>query len=183
MSEDTKKQNEKAKKPAQLAPKPEKPPVKKVAKKPVKRAESPTPSEIDVMRKQIAQMQELMRERRKEADKLREDITALRNENALLRAGVDPHWTDQAILQALYGTEPSSGPLGAMLAVLGSEINQCTADAREMEARGDRAGVPAYVQAGARLEAVRDQIITLWKQAHETLDVEPSGRASRFQDS
>lgn len=141
----------------------------------------PTVADFEALKKQLEQVQAQQAQALKSLEAQKAALKARTDEVLLLRAGMDPRWTDPAILQAFDGASVTDGPLGAVLAVLSREVVQCQEDAEAHENRGDRAAVPAYVQACARLKIVRDKVIGLYEQANALEPEEvPGQRASRY---
>lgn len=161
-----------------LAPKP----AKKVAeKKAVKRASAgPTKADFKRLQEQLEKAQARTDELRAQRADSEAQVKQLRDENILLRSGIDPHWTDEAILFAFNQAKLEDGALGAVMAVLQREIEQIRVDAEAEETTGNRANVPSLVGAAARLGKVRDHIIALHEKANLPMDDARPGRVSRY---
>lgn len=176
--------SEAKKKPGKLAPKAPKREASATKPSTQPSALSPQPSKADylALERERDTLREAMREHRAQLEERGHELARLHNELRLRAAGVDPRWSDGAVLQAFSQAEVGEGPAGAMLVLLEREINQCHEDAEAKERSGDRAAVPGYVQAAGRLKMLREQILKLWTEAHESVDGPVSGRrASRYE--
>ena len=173
-------------KPKKIAPKaparkaaPEKP---KAQKENPKKPDGPTRADFDALDREVQALREALRDKRVTVQAQAAELVQVRTELSLLEAGVDPKWSDGALLQAFSQAKVGEGAAGAMLVLLEREINQCHEDAEAREQSGDRAGVPGYVQAAGRLKLLRRKVLQLWTEAHEPAQPEGGQRASRFED-
>lgn len=153
---------------------------KTATRKPVKRA-GPTKADFLNQQEELVKLREQLREQRTAGSETEKLLHAVTTELQLMRAGVGPQWTDQALLQALDGASTDAGPLGAVMTILKREISQCQEEAEALEQAGQREAVPGMVQAARRLKQVHAKVIDLYGQANAWTPDDGAGqRASRY---